>query len=140
MSIWDELQYFKEDENWGDPEKMNGYLLLMLDKLRDLVGSPFVVHCGYENSGHATKSKHYTGDAVDFHIDTKIDFESQVKMMEYYLKDLQLENFVGMGIYPFWARKGFHIDCRGTKARWGCLRDGTYVSMEMALEQLKNGK
>jgi uncharacterized protein YcbK (DUF882 family) len=133
--IWKNLRYFTEKEKWGDADKMNPVLLLLLDNLRKKVGKPFVIHCGYEEGGHASGSRHYTGDAVDFHINGM----SFPEAMDSLLKALHETDFfgkkaaeyVGLGIYPDWNTPGFHLDIRGYSARWGRI-DGEYVSFEKA--------
>jgi uncharacterized protein YcbK (DUF882 family) len=94
-----------------------------------------VIHCGYENGGHASGSRHYTGDAVDFHINGMNFSEA----MDSLLKALHETDFfgkkaaeyVGLGIYPDWNTPGFHLDIRGYSARWGRI-NGEYVSFEKA--------
>jgi len=132
MCVFQYLQWFSPNENWGDPFMMNGLLLLLLDAIRGRWGKPFVIHCGYETSGHASKSQHYVGNAVDFHIKDELPFYAQVEKMEQILAELQVADKVGLGIYPDWAHPGFHLDVRGTRARWGRI-GGKYVSFKEAL-------
>lgn len=136
MSVFKYLKHFTEKEKWGDPLYMNGLLLLLLDKVRDLYGKTFIVHCGFETSGHVSKSQHYLGNAVDFHIVDDLPFYRQVEKIEQILDELQVEDKVGLGIYPDWTHPGFHLDVRGSKARWGRI-GSKYVSFEEALEYVK---
>lgn len=139
MMIWDHLKYFtKEERNyrglpaWGDPGSVNGYILLLLDAIRGWTDWPVIIHCAYETSSHTENSYHYKGWAVDFHFKTEIPYSVQVHTLAQILEELQVSDVVGLGIYPEWNNKGFHLDCRGYKARWGQL-GGKYVSFEQAL-------
>lgn len=146
MSVWDRLEFFHPDENWGDPSKMDPLLLMILDTARAAFGRPFIVHCGYETDGHAPNSFHYLGRAVDFHIKTDMPFSEQVRKLVQILEDvdvmvmtrygvsfdLQADMLCGLGIYPTWNNPGFHLDTRGWRARWGHIYRKE-VSFEEAL-------
>lgn len=52
--IWNKLKNFKKTENWGNPDKMNGSLLLLLDEITSRVkkaateeeeAASCVIHC-----------------------------------------------------------------------------------------------
>lgn len=133
--IWQRLKYFSKDEKWGNPEKISPMLLLLLEKLREKLGKPFVVHCGYENKGHSSASRHYRGDAVDFHV-KDMPFKEAVDKLLKALHEIKLLDqvsavYVGLGIYPDWNTPGFHIDLRGYSARWGRI-GADYVTFEKA--------
>jgi uncharacterized protein YcbK (DUF882 family) len=136
-TIWDRLRHFSPQENWGDPEKMNGALLWLLDEVREHFGCPVVIHCGYDEAGHAVNSQHYLGNAVDFHFVTEMPFSQQYQELENFLFGLQLHNHVGLGVYPQWNRPGFHLDVRGIQARWGAwyndLNKQVYGSVAQAM-------
>ena len=136
--IWKHTEGFKINEKWGKPNQLNGLLLLLLTALRKEfrkfdIEATFVIHCGYDTSGHTSKSQHYKGNAVDFHIVTTMSYKGQIAVMRAFLASLQVANRVGFGIYPQWNNKGFHLDVRGEEKRWGYI-DGEYVSFEKALE------
>lgn len=139
--IWEMVEYFSPTEKWGNPDRMNGCLILTLNAVRgvydyDPTAHRFVIHCGFDTQGHTEKSQHYVGNAVDFHVeDIGIDdpFHVQVVKMNRALKELQLLDHVGLGIYPQWNSPGFHLDVRGKKGRWGML-NGEYVSFSKAFE------
>lgn len=135
MSIWGQLRHFTIDEKWGDPNKMNGLLLILLDHTRDLYGNIFTIHCGYATTGHSPKSQHYLGNAVDFHIVSDEPFADQVRRLLQIFDLLQVSDRIGLGIYPEWSHPGFHLDVRGRKARWGRIQ-GRYVSFETAFRSL----
>ena len=131
--VWNQLRYFCTDEKWGNHKKINGALLLILDELRHEIGHPFAIHCAYDTKGHSKNSQHYTGNAIDFHIVGLDLFTAYIKIVEV-LKELQVNNRVGLGVYPDWNSPGFHIDLRGTKARWS-RNKGDYVAIENAFQK-----
>ena len=137
ITIWNELKHFEITENWGEPDKMNGALLLLLDTIRDIYDESFVVHYGYATSGHCAHSQHYIGNAVDFHIDSVYSFKTQIDKMLNIFDILQVSDRVGFGIYPNWNNPGFHLDLEGKKARWGRIRT-EYVSFEKCYTYIKN--
>jgi len=127
-TIWDRLKYFKPYEKWGDPSKMSGTILMVIDAIRDIVGVPFLVTCGYEinKDRQIKKSRHMISDAVDFIITTLPAQEAYQKLL-FAIKLLQIDDTIGLGIYPYWKpQAGYHLDVRGERARWGGLtiRDG----------------
>lgn len=141
-TIWDRLKHFSPQENWGDAEKMNGSLLWLLDAVREHFGCPVVIHCGYQESGHASNSQHYLGNAADFHLVTPMPLEEQYSALEEFLYSLQTNDHVGLGVYPQWNSPGFHLDVRGTKARWGAwyndLGKQVYGSISHAFDAGEN--
>ena len=140
MTIWNELEHFNRDENWGDPDKMNGALLLLANALRDFIDERCVVHRGFATSGHSPKSQHYAGNAFDYHFDSGYSFKMQIDQMLDALSYFQVDDRVGLGIYPEWYHPGFHLDLRGCRARWGRVK-GIYVSFAEAYkvaEEMEN--
>ena len=134
--IWSLLRYFSRAEAWGDYRMMNHTTLLLLDAVRAEFQPDqyFKVHCGYELLGHADMSFHYLAKAVDYHI-VNLPFSDAITLMLSALETLGVTEQVGLGIYLDWTNKGFHLDTRGVKARWGrIIKDGspTYVSFEAA--------
>lgn len=144
MSIWSKLNYFSANENWGDKDKINPFLLILLDKIayevreyawRNNKAVPYcIIHCAYETSGHSQNSQHYRGNAADFHFENISVLEAYGIILRV-LKDYQLENFVGLGVYPDWINQGFHLDVRGDKARWSQVF-GKYVDIERGVRLL----
>ncbi|MCK4822302.1 hypothetical protein KA005_41450, partial [bacterium] len=111
-------------------KKMSGLLLFVLHDIRFRSGWPTIIHCGTQGK-HCKGSYHYKGMAVDFHFvvpNSSISFRDQSKFLMQYLVDMQLDNFVGLGIYPEWNNPGFHLDTRGKKARW-LKQGGEYVAL-----------
>jgi hypothetical protein len=129
--IWHHIKHFTKNENWGDPDRVNGLLLLLLDALRSKWGAPFIIHCACEQSGHSAGGQHPLGNAVDFHIEDGEPCALQIGVMEHFIKGLNVADRVGLGIYPDWRNPGFHLDVRGAKARWGRIGD-EYVSFAEA--------
>ena len=121
MTIWEIIDpYFTKDENWGDPDRMNGFLLFVMSALRQEIHCQFVVHFGTQGN-HTDESQHYLGNADDGHFITDMPFYDQIIRVEEVLADLQVADRVGLGIYPAWSNPGFHIDVRGNCARWGWI-------------------
>lgn len=137
MSIWNYVKHFKRTENWGDPDKISGQLLLTLDAIRERIGWPIVIHCAYATDGHSPHSYHYRGMAADFHFDINYPFYFQTGTLLKILAELQFTRFVGLGVYPDWINPGFHIDVRGYYARWGRIGKDKYVSWEEIMTELK---
>jgi uncharacterized protein YcbK (DUF882 family) len=119
---WEKIKYFSKNENWGDPNKVDAYLVQALDALRGMVNKPIVIHCAYDESGHATNSQHYKGKAADIHI-VGMDAVDQLLAAE------KIGLFNGIGIYPFWNNPGLHVDVRTVPARWARDKKGNYVSL-----------
>ena len=122
---WEEIDHFSPTENWGNAYKMDKNIIYLLEYLRIVFQHPFIIHCGYANSGHSSNSQHYKGKAVDFHI--KMSYKKAVDLMLQILEtggsnlltvgdvrglfpdffsergqDELVANLVGLGIYPHW--------------------------------------
>lgn len=136
--LWNYIKNFSPKEAWGSAPAMNGTLILLMEAIRNLWGADegFVIHCGYESSGHATDSYHKKGDAVDFHIKSALTLPEQSLRLSKILLGLQVQSRVGLGIYPDWNNPGFHLDVRETYARWGRI-GMSYVSYGDALEHAR---
>jgi hypothetical protein len=113
---------FTRDEAWGDPDKINGQLLLLMFAIRVIIPWPCNINYGTQGV-HTSESQHYIGNADDHYYKTDVLFYDQICRMEEVLDDLQVADRVGLGIYPAWTAPGFHIDVRGHKARWGWTGD-----------------
>lgn len=133
MTIWDIVsQEFSRSENWGKPEKMNGMLLLVLQRIRNRVGYPMHINNAFRQED--SKSQHPRGNAVDFYFKGLPYLEACVRL-EQAIKELQIENHIGLGIYLDWNIRGFHLDVRGERARWSRI-DGKYKTMEEGIKAL----
>lgn len=132
MNQWSNLKYFKSDSTtdaWGDPKKMDSFLLLFLDEFREAVGSPLIVTSGYRGGDPA---QHGLGRAVDV-----VAPNWAGSLFDLYLLAERF-GFTGIGIYRDWIHNGkklggLHLDTRlilGSYnpalkgARWLCVRPG----------------
>lgn len=145
MAIWNKLKHFERWENWGEPDRVNGLLLLLLDKITEEVKNyawrkyktitPCIIHCAYATDGHSDGSQHYKGSAADFHFENISAYEVYT-VIQKVLEDNQVENHVGFGVYPDWKKPGFHLDVRGWKARWSHVV-GRYVGINKGVQIIK---
>jgi hypothetical protein len=106
-------------EKFGIHEYMDLGLMILLQQLRNMVGSPFIIHCGYKEEGHAKSSFHYYGKAVDLH--PKMGLQCMLKIVSAWWPG-------GVGVYFDWIDNGVHLDT-GPLRRW--VRDnGKYHNVE----------
>jgi len=118
MIDWKSVKHFSPNENWGDVEKIEPQLIYKLERFRDVIGRPFVLHNAFSYAGHSNKSQHYLGRAGDGHVEG-------VDLLDMFLVAEKLE-FNGIGLYDW----GIHLDVRiaDTPARW-CRIDGVYLPL-----------
>lgn len=120
VSEW-KLKYFKPSE-FKYPEKMSDELLIYLDKLREVVDNPIIIHSDYRPND---KGQHGLGLAVDIHI-------KNMHVIDQFLCAEKTGLFKGIGVYPTWNNPGLHLDIRNDKnARWGCWTTNCYVPLDM---------
>lgn len=86
-SQWDTIKYFSPSENLGDPSRMSYKLLLLLDNLREFIGRPIIIHCGYEERNN--NSYHYRGMAIDCHSDIGL-FDFYTAYLEWLYENVEL--------------------------------------------------
>lgn len=128
-SEWDHIKHFDPSENWGDPSRMDGYLVHELDRLRTYIGRKIVIHCGYEPRDG--KGYHPKGLAVDCHA-------VGLHPMEFFIAASRFKGFGGIGIYLWWNQPGLHLDSRqrvrgsGPRALWGSIGPQQYVPFDTA--------
>jgi hypothetical protein len=133
MDIWERLKpEFSKSENWGNPDKINGLLLILLQIIRKRVGYPIHINNAFRDE--KGKSQHPKGNAVDFYF-KGLNYLEACYRLEQCLKELQVLNHVGLGIYLDWNTRGFHLDVRGERARWSRI-EGEYKTMEEGIKQL----
>jgi len=130
---WATLKYFKATsitDKWGDPTKMDPFLMKYLDEFRDCVGTPLVVTSAYRKGD---PGQHGLGKAVDV-----IAPQWGGSLFDLYLLAERF-GFTGIGIYRDWLYNGkrlggLHLDTRiivGSYnpalkgARWSCVRPGS---------------
>ena len=131
---WKSLRYFSIDEKtpwgtpaWGDPYKVNLYLMLQMESLREYLGQPILIHCAWEKEGHEDNSYHHR-DGICRAVDWSC---SSFDVEELFLHCTKF-GFTGIGRYPYWNTPGMHTDVRPLsrfKPRIYWLRDftGHYV-------------
>ena len=124
MLDWSTVTYFGEDEFAPRPDLVSPTLVYALDELRDALGVPLVVHNSWAAEGHEKDSRHYKGEAVDLHA-------VGVTLLDFWLMAERHLDFGGIGVYPFWAAPGLHLDVRreGLRARWWRDRQGNYQAL-----------
>jgi len=132
MNSWENLKHFKADDKrhaWGDPSKLDFFLLLFLDEFRDAVKTPLFVTSGFRPKD---KGQHGEGRAVDI-----VAPEWNKPLFDLYLFAERF-GFGGIGVYRDWFYAGerlggLHLDTRITvgsyasslmSARWACVRPG----------------
>ena len=121
-NFWEKIKHFTVNENWGDINKVNPYLVIALDALREAVNKPIVLHYAYATKGHSENSMHYIGKAADIHI-------VGMSLIDQYLAAEKLGLFNGIGVYLDWNNPGLHLDIRQKPARWGRNVSGHYVAL-----------
>ena len=119
---WEMIKHFTKDENWGNSEKMSLTLVYTLDRLREYIGKPIVIHCGYELRD--TGGQHPLGNAVDCHCEG-------IHLVDFFLAASRFTEFMGIGIYLNWENPGLHLDVRAEhkRAQWGCFTSKKYVPL-----------
>lgn len=123
--IWPQLNHFNIRENWGDYRRIDIRLLWGLDRVRRDLGRKIHINCAYEESGHAEKSFHKIGMAVDFVV-APLDKNNALDMYSLYTTILSMWHG-GVGVYPFWNTPGLHLDL-GEDRTWVRDKDGVYHS------------
>ncbi len=125
---WSKLLHFKvgESDQQGRPAfplpyMMDKDLMCRLDRMRSVVGQPFIIH--ETTGGVHTEPLHGLGLAIDGHF-------KGLSAIEQYLYAEQW-CWPGLGFYPFWNDPGIHIDMRrlvanAKGARWWRDDQGQY--------------
>lgn len=121
---WCDVKHFKPSE-FNEPNEMDYHFINRLDKFRDMVGKPIIIHSSYRKGG---KSKHAEGIAVDIHI-------KGMDLMDMFLWAERSDLFKGIGVYPCWNNPGLHLDMRKEEGRWATwdksdVKDKTYVALD----------
>lgn len=130
---WKTIKHFSAKE-WGpNAHLVAPQLIYVLDAVREKAGVPIMIHCAWSESGHSTKSYHYTGQAVDFHFGGLTPLEQYTLLREQ-------RAIGGVGFYPEWNNVGWHIDLRSGFLQWVQLSNVyIYGHREMAAALLAAG-
>jgi len=134
--------YFSAQEDWGDLERVNWLIPWACYQIRTGLidigfNWPMHIHCAFELGGHSANSYHYKGLAVDFHFSkTYSTLVNEYVALEAVLKEMKLDKFVGLGVYPYWNSKGFHLDLRGVGIRWVKVREKYEYGNEIKIKRL----
>jgi uncharacterized protein YcbK (DUF882 family) len=131
-NIFDFIKGFSRTEkNMNEPDKLDPKMLMVMHFLRGYIRSidpnaTISLHVTVATKGHSKTSQHYLprACAMDFHVNTTIPYEALIDIILGFLKAFGLDDRVGLGLYPQWNNKGFHLDTRGFMARWGYLGKG----------------
>ena len=101
-----------------------------------------------EEGTRVVNSYHKIGVAIDFRLDSYVDLSKKERMYVYYQKNQLLESFlqkhdlfekVGLGVYPFAIKPFWHLDLRGSMARWCRNEKKQYVGILAAKKGWKKG-
>jgi hypothetical protein len=91
-----------------------------------------IVHNDWAEKGHTENSRHYLGEAVDFHV-------VGVSALEAFLALERFTVFGGVGYYPEWRPvAGFHADVRDPipyRARWARVTNAAGKQEYVALDR-----
>jgi hypothetical protein len=119
---WSAIRYFSKDEWEPGADRTSAKLVEQCDKIRHITGVPMIIHCGWADGGHSTKSYHYTGMAVDFHFQ-----QGKLSQLEQFMAICQVGGFGGIGFYPEWKPcPGWHLDLRPVKDRLFWVRENSH--------------
>ncbi len=109
---WALVRHFQPREWGGDPSLVDPDIVYRLDRARHLLGRPCMIHVAHAVTGHAPRSYHSLGRAVDFHFGPGASLAEE-------LEALLAAGFTGIGCYPGWApRPGWHADNRRRPMFW----------------------
>lgn len=157
--IWRTINPLFTKEEFGDGwENLRPKIIVPLFHLRESLpdGYKIIINCAYEDR----PGGHGKGLAIDFRIVAarETSFSACVGLVESFLRQHDLENFMALGIYPEWGngeRPGFHLEAeeeeRERPRRWGAkykrdtdgelfLRDGMpvqeYIAYDASLKSI----
>lgn len=124
------------------PDKIDPALQAAMEEYERFILSAWprariVVHSDWNEpggGGHVTKSEHYVGKAVDFHV------EGGPSVVEAWLALERFPALMGIGVYPHWNTPGFHADVRTTayRQRWARGANDQYLAFDAStIEQIR---
>lgn len=149
MKVWSNWKEYPADKwRWlsFSPQEMacrgtgklavNERAMDMLQGLRDVIGTPFIIRSAYRSPEHNTRvggakaSKHM--EALAFDIDMTNHFPDE------FIAAAEAAGFMGIGTYP--DSNFLHIDARPAPARWGKpfpTRQGRFAPEHKPVEEAK---
>lgn len=142
--------FSRTEKNMNWPSKLDVKLLVVMHFLRMFIraidpSATISIHATVAEGGHSkSTSQHYLprACAMDFHINTVISYKDLIDRILLFLEFFGFADRVGFGIYPDWNSPGFHLDTRGSMARWGYLLkendDGDMVQTAVSFEEAYN--
>jgi hypothetical protein len=138
---WQWIKHFTYREKWGNYNKISPLIVFVLDMIRYKTGKAIIIHCGFDTQGHATKSMHYKGLAVDFHFcgcNVTVPLLDMIDVLNI------LKIPYGLGLYFDWNNKGYHLDIGREKTTyWTHTKDKDYIyfsDKELFLKAIENHK
>lgn len=138
-SVFDYTKHFGKQEKWGDYRKMFAPLVFALDFVREDIGLPIYVHCGFELKGHSPRSYHHIGRAVDFHFGGSIPLSITLPKLIGSLSKIDMP--CGIGVYPCWNSQGFHLEARFSDYKyWVSYKAGEYLFFDSQSHLLREIK
>lgn len=127
VSTWKMLYplFIPKEFGWGGYEYMNDDFLRSIYQFRVAMDNPMIIHPngGYSTSGHSINSFHYSGRAIDFH------FKYNPVPLRKLIVTAVRCGLYGIGLYPHWNPKGYHLDNRspGGFNIWSRNEKGIYT-------------
>jgi hypothetical protein len=112
------------------PKNLTPECLAMADALETAVRAHYPgvhkieIHSDWNvpgTGGHVTESQHFSGNALDLHIEG-------LTLLQQWVVASRVPSIRGLGGYPSWASPGIHADCRQTpeRALWWRDASGSY--------------
>lgn len=126
---WKDSNHFKEDKI-DNPEKTNPELVGLMDLIRDASNCKIIIHRVHDPMAQPSTSRHamVPCDACDFHM-VPLGPSSPQTLFHQFVFLTKIDGVRGLGIYPHWKNKGFHVDMRQEKIKmyWIRDKDGLYL-------------
>ncbi len=152
--IWSQLKWFRPEENWGDPDKIDPRLLAILDAYRGEIKTPLYISRGYDPSAAEGSAHRADRNGVSYAVD--VFPLGEIQLLDAFLVATRYP-FSGVGVYPYWKYSrgkiiysgGLHLDTSPHRkmpnfrsaGHWmGILRDGKQEYVGVTKWDLKNHK
>lgn len=120
LDVFKTLKFLKK-KDFHNQDRMNRHFLMLADDILEEVGIPIIITADFATNGHASRSPHYLGKAIDFIPKQKADDFQIDKFIELgigiYEAAKRKNIIIGLGFYPFWKNiktgeplPGLHLD------------------------------